>query len=115
MPLYEYCCGSCGHEDLEVKSMSFPALVGCPKCGHKAYQRQISLPHNIQDYRKPIEMFSIAMNTPEQVADFKRRAPDVDVSDDPRDPDFGLPIARNLTQKRQALKAVGYADTGTRG
>lgn len=61
-------------------------------------------------YAQPIEMYSIALDTPKQIADFKRHAPDVAVSTDRRDPMYGVPVAHSRSAKLQALRAVGYEE-----
>jgi hypothetical protein len=55
-------------------------------------------------------MHSIACTTPEEIAQLKRAAPDVEVSTDPRDELYGVPIARNRHQKLQALAAIGWEE-----
>jgi len=57
-----------------------------------------------------IEMMSIAMENPQEIRDFARRCPDVQISEDPKDPNYGIPVARNRKAKVQALKAAGYQE-----
>jgi len=61
-------------------------------------------------FAKPIMMFSMACNTPEEIAQLRRQAPDVEVSDDPTDELYGVPIARNRQQKLKALEVIGWEE-----
>lgn len=114
MPLYDYTCALCGHKSVEFMRMCSAGeapKVEC-KCCQYPMTRQVAMPHTpMQEYATPIEMFSIAMSSLEEVREFKQRCPDVDCNDDMDHPDFGLPIARSRHQKLQALKAAGYAET----
>ena len=42
MPIYEYRCGSCGHELEKLQRMSDPELTDCPDCGEAALSRLVS-------------------------------------------------------------------------
>lgn len=42
MPIYEYRCGSCGHELESLQKLSDPPLTDCPECGNSALKKQIS-------------------------------------------------------------------------
>lgn len=91
--------------------MSSPPQVECPHCHYTAV-RVPSLPHTtLVEYSKPIEMFSIGMNDDEEIREFKRKCPDVDVSTDPRDEMYGVPVARTRQQKLAALEAAGFEET----
>jgi hypothetical protein len=91
--------------------MKTPARLECPICWEDAYERQVSLPHtDLQEFSKPIEMFSVAMESLEEIRAFKAKCPDLDLSDDPASPDYGLPIARTRKAKLQALAAAGYQE-----
>jgi len=46
-----------------------------------------------------------------EIRAFKQRCPDVDLSDDPDDPMYGVPIARSRKAKLEALKAAGFVET----
>lgn len=113
MPMYEYLCAACGHQDDEFFKMSTSSDPRtCPKCDMKGvYVRQVSLPHtDLKEFHTPIEMYSIAMNTREEIEEFLRAAPGVDCSLDEADPMYGIPIARSRSQKKHALKAAGYVE-----
>jgi len=51
-------------------------------------------------YQTPIEMFSVAPETPAQLADLRRKMPDVQLTDQL------VPVARNRQEKLRILKAV---------
>lgn len=55
------------------------------------------------NFRDPIEMHSIAMTEPAEIAVFRQKAPDVQVVD-------GVPVAKNRHQKLQALRAAGFEE-----
>ncbi|VAW91722.1 Glutamate synthase [NADPH] large chain [hydrothermal vent metagenome] len=42
MPIYEYQCGSCGHEMEALQKMSDDALVECPSCHVQSLKKLIS-------------------------------------------------------------------------
>ena len=42
MPIYEYRCGACGHEDEVMQKMADAPLTDCPQCGAAAYTKLIS-------------------------------------------------------------------------
>jgi putative FmdB family regulatory protein len=42
MPIYEYRCGECGHQDEHLQKVSEKPLTKCPACGKKAYKKQLS-------------------------------------------------------------------------
>ena len=43
MPIYEYQCSDCGHEEEVLQRVSDPVLTRCPKCGGH-YHKKISSP-----------------------------------------------------------------------
>lgn len=86
----------------------------CPQCNAPEYRRQISLPHtDLKEFHTPIEMYSVAVEDLNEVRALKTSCPDADVSDDPRDPMYGVPIARSRKAKLQVLKASGYVETNS--
>lgn len=86
-------------------------LKQCPECGGVEFHRVPCLPHtDMVEFHKPIEMLSIALNTPDEIRDFQRACPDVEISDDPADENYGVPIARSRKQKLQALRAAGFEE-----
>ncbi len=42
MPIYEYRCDACGHEDEEIQKISDEPLTVCPRCGAAEYRKLIS-------------------------------------------------------------------------
>ena len=42
MPIYEYKCSACGHQDDHLQKISEKPLTKCPACGKKKYQKQLT-------------------------------------------------------------------------
>ena|SRR5204863_898676 len=42
MPIYEYRCAACGHQDEHLQKISDAPLAVCPSCGKRKYQKQLS-------------------------------------------------------------------------
>lgn len=42
MPIYEYQCGSCGHELEKLQKLSDAPLTDCPACGTASLKKMIS-------------------------------------------------------------------------
>ena len=42
MPIYEYRCAACGHQDEHLQKVSDAPLTKCPACGKPRYQKQLS-------------------------------------------------------------------------
>jgi putative FmdB family regulatory protein len=42
MPIYEYRCGECGHQEDHLQKISERPLSKCPACGKKAYKKLLS-------------------------------------------------------------------------
>jgi putative FmdB family regulatory protein len=42
MPIYEYKCSACGHQEDHLQKLSEPALTKCPACGKKKYAKQLT-------------------------------------------------------------------------
>ena len=83
----------------------------CPKCGEpmvRNLQAEAAGPHLDREFRKPIEMHSLGLAHPEDIRAFKQRNPGVDISDDPDDELYGVPIARTRKQKLSILKSEGF-------
>ena len=55
-------------------------------------------------YHKPIEMFSVAPETPTQFDDLRRKCPNVEFTDQL------VPIARNYQEKKAILAATNFDD-----
>jgi putative FmdB family regulatory protein len=44
MPIYEYRCTKCGHQDEVLQKVTEPPLTKCPACGKRALQKLMSAP-----------------------------------------------------------------------
>jgi putative FmdB family regulatory protein len=42
MPIYEYRCDECGHQEDHLQKVSERPLSKCPACGKKAYKKMLS-------------------------------------------------------------------------
>ncbi|MSQ49884.1 MAG: zinc ribbon domain-containing protein [Betaproteobacteria bacterium] len=42
MPIYEYQCSACGHQEDHLCKVSDAPLTKCPACGKKKYQKQLT-------------------------------------------------------------------------
>ncbi|HEX2651309.1 MAG TPA: zinc ribbon domain-containing protein [Burkholderiales bacterium] len=42
MPIYEYKCAACGHQEEHLQKVSEKPLSKCPSCGKKKYKKQLS-------------------------------------------------------------------------
>ena len=42
MPIYEYKCAACGHQEDHLQKLSDSPLTKCPACGRKKYQKQLT-------------------------------------------------------------------------
>jgi putative FmdB family regulatory protein len=42
MPIYEYLCAACGHQEDHLQKVSEAQLTKCPACGKKKYEKQLS-------------------------------------------------------------------------
>ena len=42
MPIYEYRCAACGHQDEHLQKVADAPLAVCPSCGKRKYQKQLS-------------------------------------------------------------------------
>ena len=42
MPIYEYKCAGCGHEEEHLQKVSEKPLAKCPSCGKKKFKKQLS-------------------------------------------------------------------------
>lgn len=111
MPLFDFKCEACGHADEEFFKMASSDRQECPKCGAATYQKQVSvgIPRQVE-FHTPVELYSIAMEDQDEIRAFKQSAPNVDCSDDPDNPMYGVPIARTRQAKLQALKVSGFVE-----
>lgn len=42
MPIYEYRCEACGHQEEFLQKVSEPSLTECPACGKKTFNKLLS-------------------------------------------------------------------------
>src|ERR1700754_2406330 len=42
MPIYEYRCDECGHQEDHLQKIAEKTLSKCPACGKKAYKKMLS-------------------------------------------------------------------------
>jgi putative FmdB family regulatory protein len=42
MPIYEYRCAECGHQEEHLQKVSERPLTKCPKCGKAKFQKLLS-------------------------------------------------------------------------
>jgi putative FmdB family regulatory protein len=42
MPIYEYRCSQCGHQEEHLQKASEPALTKCPACGKDSFNKMLS-------------------------------------------------------------------------
>jgi putative FmdB family regulatory protein len=42
MPIYEYRCSACGHEEEFLQKVTDPVLTQCPACGNATFEKQLS-------------------------------------------------------------------------
>lgn len=42
MPIYEYKCTACGHQEDHLQKVSEPPLTRCPACGKEKYEKQLT-------------------------------------------------------------------------
>jgi putative FmdB family regulatory protein len=106
MPMYCYKCPGCEHKTERFRHMSNAgAAEWCPKCG-RSMEKDIAA-QNVgsgnQPFQTPIEMHSIALNHPADIAAFKQRNPGVEVRD-------GVPVAHTRKEKKDILKTEGYVE-----
>jgi len=42
VPIYEYRCSECGHQQEHLQKVSDPVLATCPECGKDTYVKQVT-------------------------------------------------------------------------
>lgn len=104
MPTYCYKCEQCGHVFDKFRSMvDSDKIVLCSKCGsstRRDWSAECPMARRTEDYDHPIHSDSLAMN-PNQVAEHKRRFPDIKVDSENR------PVFDNYVEHDKYLKACG--------
>lgn len=116
MPMYGFKCAACQHtethflaiQDYDAKQEDFGP---CPKCQKPEWRRMFKKGRSPRSaFHKPIEMFSIALDTDEEIRAFKKQCPDVEISINQNDDMYGVPVANDRHAKMQALKAAGFVE-----
>lgn len=44
MPIYDYQCAECGHQDEVMRKVSDANTTACPQCGQEAFSKMLSAP-----------------------------------------------------------------------
>lgn len=112
MPLYDYYCPNCKVTEEKFHHVAEDDLVQCEHCNEWTLIKLIptSMNTNHTAYHKPIYMYSLGLTHPDDVRDFQQRNPGIEIETDPSHPDFGVPVARSLHEKKSILKTEGYVD-----
>ncbi len=42
MPIYQYCCAACGHQQDHLQKMGAAPLMDCPACGKAGYRKMVT-------------------------------------------------------------------------
>ncbi len=106
MPQYCYKCPECGSTLTEFRSIDARNRGCMCSCGTFCERDMLSegVPHSMNDaFYKPIEMHSIAPNTPAE----KRQLQEAGAT---FDKETGVPLARTRSEKLRLLEVVGYVE-----
>lgn len=118
MPLYCYKCPGCEHKTERFRHLSNAnAVEKCPECG-RSMEKDIAAQRvgsGNTEFTKPIEMHSIALCNDVDIAEFRRRNPDVSIGTDPARDDYGVPKARTRKEKLDILEKEGYEEVNGYG
>jgi putative FmdB family regulatory protein len=71
MPLYEYFCNQCGHQEEVFQKMKDAPLTACPACQRETYQKAISLPSGKVRECKSAAELGLTIPSEEQMAQKK--------------------------------------------
>ena len=118
MPIYVYQCCVCEHEFEEFQHIHDEPIHDCPKSKSEAdhfmpetVNRIPTATHtDMKEFNKPIEMHSLGLAHPDELAAFRQRNPDVTISSDEQDPLYGVPIAHTRKEKLDILKVEGWEE-----
>lgn len=114
MPIYTYRCTECGKDLEEFKHVRECEEPTTCECGGVA-NRTLGLAHtDMKNFHNPCELHSMGLAHPDEITAFRKRNPDIKISDDPNDPMYGVPIARNRKEKMSILKTEGYVEVERR-
>jgi putative FmdB family regulatory protein len=113
MPLHDYKCMTCDHEikDEFRKMVDLVPVERCPMCGHLSMIREVPLVQtDMRDFSTPIEMYSVAVQDLGEIRRLQRECPDAVISDDPKNPLYGVPIAKHRKAKLRVLKVSHFEE-----
>ena len=107
MPTYCYECPACSAVVSVLRTISERNdPCNCDPCGVLMARNVGASPQRIErkaNFHKPVELYSIAPNTPEE----KRQLEVAGATFGPGD----IPLARNRAEKLRLLEVVGYVET----
>jgi hypothetical protein len=112
MPLYDLAC-ECGRTATDVFQKMVPAQPHLCVCGRAMERVPVSTHTDLKEYHTPIEMYSVALEDLEEIREFSKRCPDAQISMDPADEMYGVPIAKSRKAKLQILKAAGHHENNS--
>ncbi len=106
MPTYSYECPACSHRQDVFKPMhQCKDPETCSGCGVQTERAYDKPPITLNKaYRKPIEMFSVAPETPGELVALQTALPDTKFTDQ------GVPIAHSRSEKKAILRATRYEE-----
>ena len=108
MPLYDYECPT-GHVAIDVfHPMNHADPVCCPICGEVMHKLPSLVHTDLKPFHIPIVMHSIGCTDMGQIREMQKAG--VSISDDPRDENFGVPIAHTRHEKLKALKVAKFQE-----
>lgn len=109
MPLYKFLCEDCGERFWEFEHIANPTPE--PRCCGEAMDRDYTGGHSVTGvFHKPIPMQSIGMAHQDEIDAFRVRNPDIEVSDDPDHPLFGVPLATTRQEKLRILRNENWEE-----
>lgn len=113
MPIYSYTCDECGHKDEIIRNMRDSDIMPACICGEEM-RRDILAEHRTAggtgDFHTPIQMMSVGLDNLSEIRDFQRKNPNIEISDNIKHPECGVPIARNRREKLQILKHFNFVE-----
>lgn len=114
MPYRTFKCYKCHHVVEELQSIHEDTN---PRCCGNDMSRDYALENNksksssiTHRFGKPIEMISVALDNEAQIKGFQERNPNIEISSDRSNPNFGVPIAHTRQEKLQVLNNEGFVE-----
>lgn len=108
MPVYCFKCATCGTLREEFLPMGRRNdAIKCPECSADMARDITAERTNTpdQEFGRPIEMYSIAPDTPQEEMSLRRKCPDIQW-----DTEMHVPLARTRHEKLRLLKAAGFIE-----